>query len=188
MNKTILAISGASVVGLVVFVLVQFSNVSVKKDGVSVEVGSTKTAEAGCYHDSHDCLPPIDLTDVTGKTWTREGLEGKVVVINFWATWCKPCQHEIPDLAAVQRKYREKGVVILGLMTDEPSDAKLKTFSGQFGLDYPVVRVTQEISEAFGSPRNLPTNFVYSRGGHLKFDRPGAISAGALEKELKGLL
>ena len=187
MNKTILAISGASVVGLVVFILVQFSNVSVKKDGsVSVEVGP-KEAAAGCFQDGPNCLPLLDLTDVSGKTWTPESLAGKVVIINFWASWCKPCQHEIPDLAAVQRKYKDQ-IVILGLMTDEPSDAKLKSFRSQFGLDYPVVRVDREISQSFGSPRNLPTNFVYNKGGHLMFDRPGAISAGDLEREIKELL
>ena len=187
MNKTILAISGASVVGLVVFILVQFSNVSVKKDGgVSVEVGAQE-AEAGCYQDGRDCLPPFDFTDVSGKTWTPEALAGKVVVINFWASWCKPCQHEIPALAAVQRKYKDQ-VVILGLMTDEPSDAKLKSFRSQFGLDYPVVRVDRAISQSFDSPRNLPTNFVYSKHGHLKFERAGAISAGDLEREIKELL
>lgn len=176
MNKTILAFSGAGLVGLVVFLLIQFSNVSVK------------TAEAGCYQDGPNCLPPIDLVDESGTTWTPEELAGKVVVINFWATWCRPCQHEVPDLAKVHRKYKEKGVVILGLMTDQPADTQLDAFKKRYGLDYPVVRVSPPVSEAFGHPRALPTNFVYSRSGHLMFDSPGAITAGALEREIKELL
>jgi cytochrome c-type biogenesis protein len=187
MNKTILAFSGAGAVGLIVFLLIQFSNVSVDKGGVKVGVG-VKTAEAGCYQDGPNCLPPIELIDEDGTVWTPESLTGKVVVINFWATWCRPCQTEVPDLAKVYRKYKDKDVVILGLMTDQPADSQLKAFSERYGLDYPVIRVNPEISEAFGHPAALPTNFVYSRTGHLVFDTPGAITAGALEREVKELL
>ncbi len=144
--------------------------------------------DSGCYQDGPNCLPPIDYIDAEGTVWTPELLKGKVVVINFWATWCGPCQHEVPDLARVYRKYKDKGVVLLGLMTDKVSDEKLKAFSEKYGLDYPVVRVDQMTSEAFGHPRNLPTNFVYNRTGHLVFDSPGAITAGALEREIKELL
>jgi thiol-disulfide isomerase/thioredoxin len=187
MNKTILAVSGAGAVGLVVFLLMQFSHVSVEKDGVKVGVG-VQAAEAGCYQDGPNCLPPIEFIDVTGAVWTPESLAGKVVVINFWATWCRPCQSEIPDLAKVSRKYKDKDVVILGLMTDHPADSQLKSFQQRYGLDYPVIRVNPELSEAFGHPQALPTNFVYNRTGHLVFDSPGAISAGALEREIKQLL
>lgn len=187
MNKTILAVASAACVGLVVFLLLQFSDVSVDKDGVKMKVG-VKSATAGCYQDGPNCLPPMDFIDEEGNAWTPDLLAGKVVVINFWATWCKPCQHEVPDLARVYRKYKDKDVVILGLMADQPSDAKLEAFQERYGLNYPVVRVSPEISEAFGNPRALPTNFVYDRSGRLIFDSPGAITAGALEREVKELL
>ena len=187
MNRTVLAFFGAAAVGLIVFLVMQVSNVSVDKDGVKVGVG-VKSAEAGCYQDGPNCLPPIALIDESGMVWTPESLAGKVVVINFWATWCRPCQHEIPDLAKVHRKYKEKDVVILGLMTDQPAGAQLKAFKARYGLDYPIVRVSSEVSEAFGHPRALPTNFVYDRTGHLVFESPGAITAGALEREIKELL
>jgi cytochrome c-type biogenesis protein len=187
MNKTILAFTGAGAVGLIVFLLIQFSNVSMEKDGVKVGVG-VKTAQAGCFQDGPNCLPPFEFIDETGNVWTPEALAGKVVVINFWATWCHPCQSEVPDLAKVYRKYKDKDVVILGMMTDQPADSQLKAFADRYGLDYPVIRVSPEISEAFGYPNALPTNFVYNRTGHLVFDRPGAITAGALEREIKELL
>ena len=187
MNKSIVIAVFAGLIGLVVFLITQFSDVKVDKNGVKVEVG-VKEAEEGCYQDGPACLPPMDFMDIEGNVWTPEMLSGKVVVANFWATWCKPCQYETPDLAKVYRKYKDKDVVILGLMTDDPSEAKLKAFTDKYGLNYPVVRVTPEISEAFGHPRALPTNFVYSRGGHLIFDTPGAITAGALEREIKELL
>lgn len=187
MNKTILAFTGAGAVGILVFLLVQFSHVSVDKGGVKVGVG-VQSAEAGCYQDGPNCLPPIELIDESGTVWTPESLAGKVVVINFWATWCRPCQSEVPDLAKVSRKYHDKDVVILGLMTDKPADSQLEAFKKRYGLDYPVIRVSPEVSEAFGHPKALPTNFVYNRTGHLVFDSPGAISAGALEREIKQLL
>ena len=83
---------------------------------------------------------------------------------------------------------QDRDVVILGLMTDPVSDSQLATFKKRYGLDYPVIRVSPEVSEAFGNPKALPTNFVYNRTGHLVFDSPGAISAGALEREIKQLL
>ncbi len=187
MNKTIIAFSGAGLLGLVVFMLVQFSDVSVDESGVKVKVG-VPTAEAGCYQDGPNCLPPIEMIDEAGSVWNSESLAGKVVVINFWATWCRPCQAEIPDLAKVARKYQDRDVVILGLMTDPVSDSQLKTFKKRYGLDYPIIRVSPEVSAAFGNPKALPTNFVYDRTGHLVFDSPGAISARALEREIKQLL
>lgn len=187
MIKTAVAIASAAVIGLVIFLLTQFSTVKVDKDGVGVKVGAQE-AQAGCYQDGPNCLPPMDFIDTDGKVWTQESLANKVVVINFWATWCKPCQHEVPDLARVYRKYKDKDVVILGLVTDDPAESKLKAFSEQYGLNYPVVRVSREVSEAFGDPDRLPTNFVYNRTGHLIFDRPGAITAGSLESEIQQLL
>ncbi len=187
MNKTILAVSGAGLAGLVVFLFIQCSTVSVDKEGVQVGMGGGE-AEAGCFQDGPNCLPPMDFVDEDGVKWTPEALAGKVVVINFWASWCAPCKSEIPDLARVYRKYKDQGVVMLGLMTDEISDKTLSAFQKRYGMNYPVVRVKKAISEAFGDPPNLPTNFVYSRSGHLMFDSPGAITAGALEREIKELL
>ncbi len=189
MKSPLHTLSSVGIAGFMAFFLSQCSSSKEESKGTAAKTPvKAKVVEEGCYQDGPNCLPPIDLMDVSGKVWTPDSLAGKVVIINFWASWCKPCQHEIPDLAKVQRKYKDQDVVILGLITDEPGDAKLKAFRERYGLDYPVVRVDQEISQAFGSPRNLPTNFVYSRGGHLMFDRPGAISASALEREIKELL
>lgn len=186
-SKPLIVFFSAALIGAVAFVLTQFSDVRVGKEGVSVKVGAPE-AQAGCYQDGPNCLPQMDFVDIEGTVWKPEQLANKVVVINFWATWCKPCQHEVPALATVYRKYKDKDVVLLGLMSDTPSDAQLATFTDQFGLDYPVVRVSDEIREAFGAPRNLPTNFVYDRTGTLVFDRPGAVTALQLESEIKRLL
>lgn len=187
MNNTLRTLSR---IGLAAIALLAFAQCETSGSEKGSKSGASKASdvEEGCYQDGPNCLPPLDYIDEDGTIWTPETLKGKVVVINFWATWCRPCQHEIPDLARVYRKYKKKGVVMLGLMTDKVDDAKLKAFSEKYGLDYPVVRVDQALSEAFGHPRNLPTNFVYNRTGHLVFDSPGAITAGALEREIKGLL
>lgn len=187
MNKTVIAVATAALLGLLVFEGVQCSKAGGDKDETRAKVSANKVV-ADCFQDGPACLPAIEMKDDAGVVWTRESLIGKVVVINFWATWCRPCQSEIPDLAKVARKYKEKDVVILGLMTDQPSPAQLESFSKRYGLDYPVVRVNREISAAFGYPNALPTNFVYSRGGKLMFDSPGAVTAGSLEREIKSLL
>ena len=181
MNNTLRTALRIGLTGVALLALAQCSANKPANEGAK-KSGEGAQAE-GCYQDGPNCLPPMDYIDEDGMVWTPDQLKGKVVVINFWATWCKPCQHEIPDLARVHRKYKDQGVIMLGLM-----NAKLKAFSAKYGLDYPVVRVSPEVSEAFGHPRNLPTNFVYSRTGHLVFDSPGSITAGALEREIKELL
>tara|TARA_R110002096_G_scaffold44524_1_gene119680 strand:- start:55279 stop:55845 length:567 start_codon:yes stop_codon:yes gene_type:complete len=188
MNTSLRTLSKIALAGFALLALAQCSKAGSEEGSKSGELLKSSDLDSGCFQDGPNCLPPIDYVDEDGTVWTPELLKGKVVVINFWATWCAPCKHEIPDLARVHRKYKEKGVVMLGLMTDKVDDAKLKAFSEKYGLDYPVVRVDPSLSEAFGHPRNLPTNFVYNRSGHLVFDSPGAITAGALEREIKALL
>lgn len=179
-NRALVAALVAASVGLLAFVFFQVST----SDGVRVGV---KKAEA-CAEESPRCLPKLDMLDTEGKAWTPETLAGKVVVINFWATWCAPCKAEVPDLARVYDRHRDDGVVLLGLMTDAVSDTVLANFSERTGLNYPVVRVDDELAYAFGYPNALPTTFVYDRSGHLVLERRGAIGAAELEDALDELL
>lgn len=105
------------------------------------------------------------LTDIDGRKWNLRSLAGKVVLVNFWATWCPPCRKELPDLEALYKRFGSRGFVILAI-SDEDA-AKVKPFVAQQGLTYPVLldtgRKVNEMFHVFG----IPKSFVYDRHGQL---------------------
>ncbi|HKE14104.1 MAG TPA: TlpA disulfide reductase family protein [Kofleriaceae bacterium] len=182
-GSAVIAASAAVLAGLLVFVFVQFQHGDSR--GVSVGVGS---AEAACRDDSPRCLPKTTFHDKSGHDWSPDALADKVVIVNVWATWCRPCTMEIPDLAKVYGHYKDRGVVLLGLMADDVPDQELKSFSSEYGINYPVVLMDEELARAFDYPQALPTTFIYDRSGHMRYGRPGVMTADQLQDNLDQLL
>lgn len=164
---------------------VGFQLASVTRKGVQVGV---KRAAAACTEKGHSCLPHLTLLDTDGTAWPPESLVGKVVMVNVWATWCRPCQIELPDLAETYEKYRSRGFVLLGVLTDEPSDGALRELRNSIGMTYPVVRADGELLEALEYPDALPTTFIYDRSGRLKFSHRGPLTASQLGTVLDELM
>jgi peroxiredoxin len=105
------------------------------------------------------------LHDLDGKSWTLRQLTGKVVVVNFWATWCPPCRKEMPDLDAIHRQFSDKGLVILAI-SDEESE-KVKPFLAEHPVSYPVLLDPgRKVNDLF-VVRGIPKTFVYDRSGRL---------------------
>ena len=107
----------------------------------------------------------FSLQDLNGKTWTRSALKGKVVLVNFWATWCPPCRKEMPDLERLYKEYGDQGLVVLAI-SDETM-AKVKPFIDQQGYTYPVLldpgRKVNDTYHILG----IPNSFLYDRDGRL---------------------
>lgn len=105
------------------------------------------------------------LTDLDGKTWTLKSLRGKVVLVNFWATWCPPCRKEMPDLDAIYSRFRSKGLVILALSDEDAT--KVKPFLAEHPVGYPILldagRKVNDLFRVVG----IPKSFVYDREGKL---------------------
>jgi thiol-disulfide isomerase/thioredoxin len=127
----------------------------------------------------------VKYVDTAGNAYTPEQLSGKVVVVNFWATWCHPCQKEIPDLSKAYEKYKAKGVVFLGIMTDSPSNNELLNFQSDFEMTYPIVRASSDILVSYNYPQALPTTFVFDRGGKQVYTHVGPLSEDALATVLE---
>ena len=163
----------AVLAGLMVFAFVEFRGGG-EQGGGGVAVGVRK-AEAACNDAAPQCMPRLTLIDHDGNAWTPEKLAGKVVVVNVWATWCKPCVKEIPDLVRVYKDYKDKGVVMLGVLDDNADDATAVSFAAERGINYPVVRMDDDLYRALDTPSMLPTTFVYDKSGHLRYGESGVV-------------
>ena len=179
--KAVTALIVAAVVGVAVFIAVQFSFVG--KDGVKMGVNKA----SACVEDSPRCLPELTLVDTTGRQWTRDQLAGKVVVVNFWATWCHPCLEEIPALAAVYERHK-KEMVLLGVIEEQISDESVRSFADANHMTYPLVVANAAIAQAFGHPSVLPTTFVYDAGGRQRRVEQRGLSEPELEQMVTELI
>jgi thiol-disulfide isomerase/thioredoxin len=132
-------------------------------------------------------LPAFKLTDVnTGKDIDQTAWKGKVVLLNFWATWCGPCRMEIPDLIKLQDKYREK-LVIIGLSIDEGSADGVKAFAAAQKINYPVAMVGDDVEKLFGGILSVPSTFVVNADGGIVQRHVGLLRADVTEQEVRSL-
>jgi thiol-disulfide isomerase/thioredoxin len=135
----------------------------------------------------HPVAPVISLTDVEGKKLELAEYKGKVVVLDFWATWCGPCRIEIPGLVEMQNKYTNRGFSVIGIsLDDEPGP--VVQFYREFKMNYPVAVGNQRIGELFGGIIGLPTTFVIGRDGRIYAKHTGATDVSVIEDEVQQLL
>ncbi len=130
---------------------------------------------------------PVDFTlqDVNGKSHRLSDYRGKWVVVNFWATWCPPCQDEIPELIDFHKAHHNKDAVVLGLNYEQTTVTYLKEFIEQSSINYPVLRVLPRTTLPFGSLRGLPTTVLVSPKGVPVLKRTGEVSRIELEQAIK---
>jgi thiol-disulfide isomerase/thioredoxin len=132
--------------------------------------------------------PTWKLQDLNGRPISSEDLKGKVVVVDFWATWCGPCRMEIPGYIALQRKYEKDGLVIVGVSLDDGGDDLVKTFVAKNGMNYPVVMGSEAIANAFGGMEAIPTTFLIDRAGMVRDRKMGVEETAEYEKKILALL
>jgi len=136
--------------------------------------------------------PDFSLQDMSGNKVSLKQFRGKVVLLDFWATWCPPCRTSIPDLVELYKKYEKKGLVILGISMDSRvrcDDDRLKRFGKILKINYPILRHDLNIVENYFGKKapSLPTMYVIDRKGQVRDIFEGHDSE-ALKKSLEGLL
>ena len=114
---------------------------------------------------------------------------GRVVLLNFWATWCVPCRREIPSLAALHRDYQERGFVVLGVSVDKEVRL-IKPFARVMKMNYPVLigAGRQDLNAAFGPFIGFPTSVLIARDGAICMRHVGLVSKSELERQINALL
>jgi peroxiredoxin len=132
--------------------------------------------------------PNFSLKTGDGKTYELYQNKGKVIILNFWATWCGPCRQEIPDFVELYKKYKDQGVVIVGVSLDKDGWEKVNPFVKQNNINYPVVLDNGTVASSFGKIQFIPTTFIIDPSGTIVDEHTGVMTKAMLEAKIKPLL
>ncbi len=132
-------------------------------------------------------MPPFLVSDLDGGIISTAGLHGKVVLVNFWATWCPPCREEIPELIELSSRYKDK-LQIIGVSMDDAPASEVREFAKQIGITYPVVMGSGAIEAEYGGVPALPTSFIISPEGRVVQKHAGLYPIGVYDTEIRSLL
>ncbi|HEY6216263.1 MAG TPA: TlpA disulfide reductase family protein [Pyrinomonadaceae bacterium] len=132
--------------------------------------------------------PQFELKDLDGRSVRLSDFRGKVVLINFWATWCPPCRAEMPDLVKLQRDHRKDGLQIIGVTYPPEKKSRVRRFARSLKVNYPIILGTREIKDRFSSEETLPLTIVINRNGKVSDIIIGILLREEFDEKIKPLL
>ena len=139
-----------------------------------------------CLH--ADPAPAWELKNLDGKSVKLSDFKGKVVILDFWATWCPPCRAEIPNFVALQKQYGDKGLQVVGISLDQGGVNPVAAFAKGQGINYPIVMGDEDVAHQYGDIQGIPTTFVIDPKGNIVEKHVGFTEKTAFEDEIKKLL
>jgi peroxiredoxin len=164
---------------------------------VSILVLAIAGVYLGTYRGGHRSQAPeatgtakprdVLLTDLDGRRFRMSDYQGKVILVNFWAAWCAPCAEEIPQFVAMQNKYRDQGLQVVGVSVEDV-ESELRAFCIKNHVNYPMVPGDQTLADSFGGVLGLPTTILIGKDGVLYKKYSGATNFADLEQDFKPLL
>ncbi len=132
--------------------------------------------------------PDFQLKDVDGAVHKLSDLRGKVVMLNFWATWCPPCRKEIPEFAELQQEYGAQGIQFIGIALDDEGLAKIKPWLANHPVSYPILVPDDKVGPSYGDMTSIPVTFVIDRKGMIRNSFVGWREKPVVEAMFKPLL
>lgn len=143
---------------------------------------------SGAFSQEARKAPPLVLKDLRGRTVRLSDYRGKVVLLNFWATWCPPCRAEVPDLVRWQREYKARGLRVLGVTYPPTDRAGVRRFVRRFRLNYPVLLGSRDTRTLFYGGETLPVTVMIDREGNVRELIEGILLPEEFEEKVKPLL
>ncbi len=147
--------------------------------------GSTKTG--GTSSAVHLVAPDFSLQDLTGQPLNLASYRGKVVLLDFWATWCAPCRGEIPHFVEFQDKYRDQGLQVIGISMDD-GPKPVREFYQEFKMNYPVALGNEKVAQSYGGVLGLPVTFLIGRDGRVAAKYIGEVQMSTLREAIESQL
>ena len=135
----------------------------------------------------HSAAPDFSLQDLNGQPLDLANYRGKVVLLDFWATWCTPCRGEIPHFVEFQDKYRAQGFQVIGISMDD-GPKPVREFYQELRMNYPVALGNEKVAEAYGGVLGLPVTFLIGRDGGVATKHVGEVEMPVLQQEIESLL
>ncbi|KPL02773.1 MAG: hypothetical protein AMJ73_08280 [candidate division Zixibacteria bacterium SM1_73] len=130
----------------------------------------------------------FNLPDLNGKIISLENFRGKVLVINFWATWCPPCEEEVPKLNELNKRYKNEGLVVIGIALDKDSLNLVEPFVREKRIGYPILMGNEQVLRDMEDFSGVPTTLIVDQKGNIKKKYDGAFDKDDLERILQELL
>ncbi len=183
-RRTLLVLAIALVVAAVL--ALGSSIYALRRARASAADASAASAKVIRFAKDPEMAPPFLLRDINGKIVSTADWKGKVVILNFWATWCPPCREEVPELVQLQANYKDK-LLVIGASEDEDEPQKVRQFVQRFGMNYPVVMATKELIDNYGGVPALPTSFLIDPQGRVVQKHTGLYEYEVYEREVRAL-
>jgi thiol-disulfide isomerase/thioredoxin len=178
---------------LMIFILSLFFACNKEKNStkqISDQMSNSQNMELSSQTTSKDWgdAPDFTLKDLAGGTFILSSFKGKVIIVDFWATWCPPCRMEIPNFVELYSQYKDKGLEIVGVTLDEGGENVVSEFRDKNKINYTLVLGNEKVTQDYGGIRGIPTTFIIDKKGNIVNKHIGYTDKQVFEEEIKSLL